>query len=129
MKQMKYNNVTESLFLGKLVWTLDDIGGIIQSRNDVDHPWNATSRKQLEKLCAINKLMNVAKYLNGDWQPDWISEDEVNYCLCIENDEIYINYHSLSNGLDIYFKSQELAWQAVDILGKETIKLALCTDY
>jgi hypothetical protein len=30
---------------------------------------------------------------------------------------------------DIYFKSKELAQQAIEILGEETIKLALCTNY
>lgn len=26
---------------------------------------------QIEKILAINQLMNIAKYYNGDWEPDW----------------------------------------------------------
>lgn len=89
------------------------------------------SEKHLQKLIAINKLMNVAKYLNGDWQPDWEDGDENKYYIEIEilTNSLRINYTNLFNRSIIYFKSEELARQAIEILGEETIKLALCTDY
>lgn len=34
-----------------------------------------TSQKQAEKLIAINKLMNVAKYLNNGWIPNWDNDE------------------------------------------------------
>lgn len=72
--------------------------------------------------------MNVAKYLNGDWQPDWNNRSEIKYYISLYGGiNIYrtTDFHCL----DIYFKSKELAEQAVGILGKETIRLALCTDW
>lgn len=92
---------------------------------------NANSRKQLEKLLAINMLMNVAKYLNDGWQPDWNKEDEGKYYIQIENisKNLGIDCTGLFNSNIVYFKSEELAEQAIEILGEETIKLALCTDY
>ena len=88
------------------------------------------SEKHLQKLIATNKLMNVAKYLNSDWQPNWSSDE----------DKYYIYYSNQYGGLridvavsvqenNIFFKSKELAEKAIEILGEDTIKLVLCTDY
>lgn len=92
---------------------------------------NANSEKQLEKLLAINMLMNVAKYLNDGWQPNWSKEEEGKYYIQIENvsKNLSIDCTGLFNSAIVYFKSKELAEQAIEILGKETVKLALCTDY
>lgn len=94
---------------------------------------NATSKKQLEKLLAINKLLNVAKYLNGNWKPDWNNEREVKYSIFINNKN---NYNVLGtidctiyNSDIVYFKSRELAKQAINILGEDTTQLALSTNW
>lgn len=73
--------------------------------------------------------MNVAKYLNKDWQPNWFDNKESKYYIFIYNGKIDISNTVLSNCLEVYFKSKELAQQVIDILGEETIKLALCTDW
>lgn len=89
-------------------------------------PSNCTSRKQAEKLLAINKLMNVAKYLNGeDWRPDRSKES---YFIAIVNGDIKV-FVSYPTDLNIHFKNGELAKQAIDILGEETIRLALCNNW
>ena len=33
----------------------------------------------IDKILAISKLMNIAKYYNGDWEPDWNNQDEYKY--------------------------------------------------
>ncbi len=86
---------------------------------------------QAKKLLAINKLMNVAKYLNDGWQPDWNDVNDYKWFIYFSNDYKTLNtdcVHSMQQHF-IYFKSDELAKQAIEILGEETIKLALCTDY
>lgn len=35
--------------------------------------------KNQNKLAAINKLMNIASYYNGDWKPDWKNSGEYKY--------------------------------------------------
>ena len=87
------------------------------------------SEKHLQKLIAINKLMNVAKYLNGDWQPNWSNDDNKYYIIMNGNGLLWIHCDTFYNSAIVYFKSIELAKQAIEILGEETIKLALCTDY
>ena len=85
--------------------------------------------KQAEKLLAINKLMNVAKYLNDGWQPDWDNNHEHKYCICCDKKQLKIAFRTWICNENIFFKSEELAKQAIEILGEDTVKLALCTDY
>lgn len=128
-----YNNVAKTLFCNTSGFYISDCGDIrsndmfgIASYKDAN---NCISEKQAKKLLAINKLMNVAKYLNGDWQPDWDYMHEKKYYISIEDKQIKICYVDNLQCSNTYFKSKELAEQAIEILGEETIKLALCTDY
>lgn len=129
-KKLTYDDIARELF-SKPAFYIGTNGDIwADSLNDcATNPNNCTSRRQAEKLLAINKLMNVAKYLNGDWQPDWNNEDEAKYYIQNISCKIHISCTALYNCYVVYFKSQELAQQAIDILGEETIRLALCTDY
>lgn len=87
---------------------------------------NDVSEKHAKKIFAISKLMNVAKYLNGeDWKPDCRTQS---YYIAIADGNIKV-FISYPTGMDIHFKSGKLAQQAIDILGEETIRLALSTDW
>lgn len=73
---------------------------------------------------ALIMLANTAKFLNGkDFNP---KEGDVHYFIYLENDNVIIDSANI-NAFDgsILFKTKELAQQALDILGEETIKLAL----
>lgn len=129
-KKLAYENIAKELFENKDVWRISDL--IINKYNRTgcwNYLTNCISEKQAKKLLAINQLMNVAKYLNGDWQPDWNNNKESKYYIFIYNGKIDISNTALSNCLEVYFKSKELVQQAIEILGEETIKLALCTDW
>ncbi len=129
--KVTYESVAKALFEGKDVWRIGDL--VINKYNRTGY-WNyltnCISEKQAQKLLAINKLMNVAKYLNGDWKPDWEDYNgEFKYYIQLYHKLLNISYTTHYNGSFVYFKSEELARQAIDILGEETIKLALCTDW
>lgn len=88
---------------------------------------NSTSWRHLQHLIALNKLMNVAKYLNGDWEPQFLDRCQKKWC-------IYYNFEDFKWGVTnythyqhaaVYFKSEELALQAIEILGEEEVKKAL----
>lgn len=127
-KQPTYEDVARELFNNKDVWRLEheNINKYFKTSN-----WyylnNSTSEKQAQKLLAINKLMNVAKYLNGGWKPKGA---ENKYFLYIDDKKnIDIIYNSYCIESFIYFKSEELARKAVEILGEETIRLIFSTDW
>ena len=121
-KAMTYDDVARELFKdqNRYITTFS----CLKSWKDV----TCTSSKQTEKLIAINKLMNVAKYLNGDWKPNWNNDNEIKYFIYSHN-TIGISGARIFYSDIAYFKSEELAKQAIEILGEETIKLALCTDW
>lgn len=92
------------------------------------HPGNAycTSFQQKLKLEAINKLMNVSKYLNKDWKKNTTG---YNIYLDFGDNKIQIGTHSTIIASVVYFKTRDLAQEAISILGEDTIKLALSTDW
>lgn len=61
------------------------------------------------KLCAIDRLMNIARYYNGDWKPDWSNNKEGKFYISynfIHNDYFVIEDNSNNVGT-IVFKHQE----------------------
>ena len=81
-----------------------------------DNPGVANNYRQIEKILAINQLMNIAKYYNGDWKPDWNNKYELKYC---------ISFTTITNSYDIasraqtylnaiHFKNQEDAQAVID---------------
>lgn len=137
LKLLTYEYVARELFSedkGNTVFYPDQYGEISESdvglADDLTNdPTNCTSRQQAEKLLAINKLLNVAKYLNGDWKPDWENGCEYKWYIEDFENEINIDYIINCNSRIVYFRTKELAQQAIQILGEETIRLALTTDY
>lgn len=134
-KVLTYEDVAEELFFGKgMCYTTYD-GSIINviscSKSEYKQPNNFTSEKQAQKLLAINRLMNVARYLNGDWQPDWSDGTSQKYYLSIkkEDSSITTDFALQKCSEVVHFKTLYLAQQAIEILGEETIKLALSTDW
>ena len=81
------------------------------------------------KLIAINKLMLVAKYLNDGWVPDFENADISKYYLYVYENKVIINRTCVTSIAIVYFKSKELAQQAIDILGEELIKMIFEDEY
>lgn len=133
-KCLTYDDVARKLFFGKSFFFIATCGDIEisngKSKNAALKPNNCTSYNQGRKLLAINKLMNVAKYLNGDWKPDWNNSKEEKWFLKIDECNNVctgdVEYTCLCN---VFFKSCDFARQAIKILGEETIKAALSTDW
>lgn len=137
-KEEDYNSIAEKLFCNNCTHYITDQGDVFDCvvgvTEHVSHnPNNCTSKKQAEKLLAFNKLMNVAKYLNGDWCSNDINSNIEKHYFWLDNGCSELKIYSVTSsggGLGlIYFKSEELAQKAIEILGEETIKLALSTDW
>lgn len=133
-KKASYEDVCRRLFYNKESYFCDSYGVIRKIRinkNNYKDSNNCTSEKQAKKLIAINQLMNVAKYLNGDWKPNWKDSNENKYHITLDYSSFTMSIrltHMISE-VSVYFKTKELAEQAIEILGTETIKLALSTDW
>jgi len=93
---------------------------ICENLDRMDHSLCLESTRQGLKLIAINKLMNVAKYLNDGWV--W---SEFGFHIGGNLRPFRTTAHSGR----VMFKSRDLVLEAIQILGEETIKLALTQDY
>lgn len=125
-----YNSIAKKLFYSNAVYYPDNKGIILQNCSaglSYAEPNNCPTRKQAEKLMAINKLLNVAHYLNGDWDPEFSYYCGLKWYLCYEraSDKISVYTLQCSQSPIVLFKTEDLARQAVKILGEDVIKLAI----
>jgi hypothetical protein len=132
VKKLTYKDIARELFpFGTECFWATERGTIRSDLYcvDVDDPNTASSKKQVEKLLAINKMMNVAKFLNKCWKFKCSTNNKYAITLDSSSNKILIctNQYIVEN--NIYFESEKLAQQCIDILGEDVIKLALSTDW
>lgn len=65
-------------------------------------------------LKAIAQLMNIAKYYNGDWKPDWSNPSEYKYFIVYNNSTYIVDYNWTSIYNKIYFKNKKDAQSVID---------------
>ena len=68
----------------------------------------------IDKILAISQLMNIAKYYNGDWEPDWNNQDEYKYYIIYNRDKYKVDYGWTSICSNIYFKNKKDAQAVID---------------
>lgn len=131
-KQLTYKDVCKKLFSEHYCFI--DSGGSVEHIFGFNGPTtmdknNATTEHQLECILAKNKLANVAKYLNGEWEPYKTDLGHFDaWVLFATPNKDFIGYTKITDcahNSNVLFRSPELAKQAVKILGEETVKLAL----
>lgn len=64
------------------------------------------------KIIALARLMTIAKYYNGDWKPDWNSQEYKHNIM--RTSEYGITSSSVYNEGAIYFKNKEDAQAVID---------------
>lgn len=95
------------------------------SYKDID---NSASEAQAKRLIAFNKLMNIAKYLNGDWKPNFDRDDE-KWNINKDGDTFIEMYTRRLNKAGVYFKSQELTKEAIRLMGEESLNDLFSADW
>ena len=136
-KQLTYEDICKKVFENKDIFYIGTDGSIYnESYHDIKEAIcqenNAATAHQLECILARNKLANVAKYLNDGWKPN--KGNHVfyltRYVTCCEDPEnkkhIHVGEYYFGSGENlVLFKTEKVAQQALEILGEETVKLAL----
>ena len=97
-KDITYENVEDALKLGKNCKSI-----IINESN-------------ASKLVALSKLMNIAKYYNGDWNPNWGSLMESKYYIyySTRSNTYGVSNTSSTNYGNIYFRLYKDAKAVID---------------
>ena len=68
----------------------------------------------VDKLLAISKLMDIAKYYNGDWKPDWGNKNEYKYSIVYSRSIYKVDYGWMTIFSNIYFKNKKDAQAVID---------------
>lgn len=127
-----YDDICKDLFYNKDTYYLAERNKIsswtMTSSNYKDFD-NCTSKAQVKRMIAFNKLQNIAKYLNDGWKPNFEYGNK-NWYICREGVDNYkIFWTDIFNSGSVYFKTEELAWKAIRLMGKESLKDLLSTDW
>ena len=84
--------------------------------------FNCNSEAQVKRLMATNKLQNIAIWLNNGWHPNFNNGNEKKYfIICTGYDKYTVAYNTYCQSSDIYFKTEELAKKAIDIMGEQSL--------
>lgn len=124
-----YDDICKKLFLYKRTyWVYDkkienNVSGYI-TYNVLN---NCTSAAQAKRLTAFNKLQNIAKYLNDGWKPNFCGNQK-NWNIIKDNGTFMAMFTTISKA-SVYFKSEDLAKEAIRIMGKESLNDLFSTDW
>lgn len=72
------------------------------------------NKNNASKLVALSKLMNIAKYYNEDWKPDWSNQDEYKYFIVYNRDTYKVDHGWTTICSNIYFKNIKDAQAVID---------------
>ena len=71
--------------------------------------------ENVNRLYAINRLMCIAKFYNGDWKPDWSSVENKYYIIYCNRSQCYTtDYKTLIDINTVYFKCEKDAQAVID---------------
>ena len=65
------------------------------------------NKNNIPKLVTLSKLMNIAKYYNGDWKPDWNNSDKPKYYIRYSTGTYTVDCNYAYNYGNIFFKNKE----------------------
>ena len=129
-KPITYSDVLKELYFGKTAyWVYDqNIESGKQTLYNFEDAVNCTSVAQAKRMVAFNKLQNIAKYLNGDWKPNF-DGDHGNWNICKDGDTLLATYTRNVNKANVYFKSKDLAYEAIRLMGENSLNDLFSTDW
>lgn len=112
-KPITYDDICKKLFLDMIAY-----------KKSV----KCTTPAQVKRCDAFNKLQNIAKYLNNGWIPDF-SDPEKKWAIVKEREIFTIKYNQYTNDGSVYIKSEDLANEAIRLMGEESLNDLFSTDW
>ena len=129
-KPITYDDVLKELYFNKIAYWVDssNISYTTTGEDNYSDIDNCASRAQAKRIVAFNKLQNIAKYLNKGWNPDFPGSN--NYTIC----KNYAGGYSLLGNRKcqagaIYFRTKDLANEAIRLMGEESLNDLFSTDW
>lgn len=130
VKPITYDDIIKELYIDKKAyWACgkDNICGQKQSPANYEDAINSTTPAQAKRYAAFNKLQNIAKYLNKGWKPNFKDHSKNWY---IYKDILYgVTFNYTTNQGTVYFKNADLAEEAIQLMGKDSLNDLFSTDW
>lgn len=140
-----YDDILKKLFLNKESFFVGNttISPITTGINSYSHVNNCTSDAQARRVIAFNKLLNIAKYLNKEWEPNFDDTLQEKFYIAYTGDEPESDFpvdllksYQVCCKVDepvyessIYFKTNKLAYEAIRLMGKDSLNDLFSTDW
>lgn len=128
-KPITYDDICKELFLNKRTYWLGDkkINYLYSDEYNNNDLNNCTSIAQAKRVAAFIKLQNIAKYLNGGWKPNFKDHSKNWY---IYKDILCgVTFNYTTNQGTVYFKNADLAEEAIQLMGKDSLNDLFSTDW
>ena len=129
-KPITYDDILRELYFNKTAYWVSstNIKHTTTGENTYNDIDNCASEAQAKRIVAFNKLQNIAKYLNKGWKPDFF-DPEKKWVIVKDEKSFSTRYNQSVNDADVYFKSEDLANEAIRIMGKESLNDLFSTDW
>ena len=129
-KPITYDDICKKLFCNnKIYWAYKDgVDSDMASPSNYKDVDNCTSEAQVKRMIAFNKLMNIAKYLNDGWCPDFCNYEK-KWAIVKEGGNFYPKYNQRVNDGSVYFKNEELTNEAIRLMGEDSLNDFFSTDW
>lgn len=129
-KPITYDDVLKELYYGKTAFWVGStrISYAITNNNSYNDINNCASEAQCKRMVAFNKLQNIAKYLNKGWKPDFCSFEK-KWCIVKDGESFSTRYNQVINDASVYFKNEDLANEAIRLMGKESLNDLFSIDW
>ena len=130
-KPITYDDILKELFLDKTAYWLCDKNNILEGKQNYssyEDSVNCTTRAQVKRCAAFNKLQNIAKYLNNGWKPNF-DRNQANWNIIKDNGTFIAMHTMVLNKACVYFKSENLTKEAIRLMGEESLNDLFSTDW
>ena len=129
-KPITYDDVLKELYYGKTAfWVCSTrISYAITNKNSYNDINNCASEAQCKRMVAFNKLQNIAKYLNKGWKPDFPDQNNYTICKNCAGGVCLLGNNKYQAGA-IYFRTEDLANEAIRLMGEESLNDLFSTDW
>lgn len=129
-KPITYDYILKEFYLGKTAYWVCDEGNIIEGKQSLVNykdAVNCITPAQARRCIAFNKLQNIAKYLNGDWKPNFKDHSKKWY---IYKDILCgVTFDDTTNQGTVYFKNADRAEEAIRLMGEDSLNDLFSTDW
>ena len=126
-----YDDILKKLYFEKTAYWLCDKNNIVDGKqyySTYEDAINCTTRAQAKRMIAFNKLQNIAKYLNDGWKPNF-DDGTYKWGIVKDGNKYCSRYNILTNDGSAYFKSADLANEAIRLMGEESLNDLFSTDW